>query len=227
MRRRPVVTARSWRAGALLTTILLLSACGSSASRSHVDPVASRPVASHSRAVTTTTAADSEKTPNPAVPAAWLADPGPASQIGRGPIPKPKLLGLVQYLENQVAASYAAGAPDQLYHYLAGTMLEGNRATINVLNGQDRRNHYAVTVNQVSVDTTDPTQVVLDMDADMTEDYFVNSTTGQVVAGGLPGPSHLDQELFLDYYPANHTWYWTGEQDLSDSDAGTDTGAGG
>jgi hypothetical protein len=58
----------------------------------------------------------------------------------------------------------------------------------------------------------------------MTTDYFENASTGQPVADGLPGPSSLDFLVFFDFNPANHTWYWTGEQNESNSGGSGSTG---
>lgn len=218
--------ARLSRLGTLTLSgmaVASLSACGSS-SGDHLTASHSGGDATATTTSTTAISASSVGAGPVAVSAALLADPGLPSQLGRAPIAQTKLVALVQYLEDHVADAYAHGDPDELYHYLAGTMLTGNRGTINVLNGQKKRNVFQVRVNSVTVDTTDPNQIVADMDADLTRNYFVDAKSGAVLSGGLPGPSHVDFELFLDYYPANHTWYWTGEQDQS---SGGGTGGSG
>ena len=201
-------------AGAAALSVAL-TACGGTGG--HHSPVSS----GHTGSTTTSTSTAASKV---TVSAALLADAGLPSQLGPAPIAQPKLTALVQYLEDHVALAYAHGNADELYHYLAGTMLTGNRATINVLNGQKRRNDFKVRVNTVTIQNSDPDQVVVDMDGDLTQNYFVDAASGAVLAGGLPGPSHIDFQLFLNYYPANHTWYWTGEQDQSSAGDGSDVG---
>src|SRR5580693_4165974 len=90
-------------------------------------------------AVSTTTASDlpigptTSPTPTTAppvhIPARDLADPALPSHLGSGKPSKATVKRLMQFFENRVSEAYATGNADALYHYLAGPMLSGNRAT--------------------------------------------------------------------------------------------------
>jgi hypothetical protein len=127
----------------------------------------------------------------------------------------------MQYFENHVASAFASGNANGLESYLAGSMLTGNKGTINVLNAQSRRNIYKIDVTSITINNNETDRVVFEMKGNMTEDYFENTTTNQQVADGLPGPSAVDFLVFLDFNPANHTWYWTGEQNYNTTTGST------
>jgi hypothetical protein len=151
------------------------------------------------------------------VPASALVDAGLPSQVGPAPLSTAVLTRLAQYFEDNVAAAYKAGDAGALYHYLAGPMLTGNRATINLLNSHNQRNVFEITVQSVTIDTSDADRVVFDMAGDMPINYFYDTTTKAPLDNGLSTAGPLDVEMFIDYNPANHTWYWTGEQNLDQS----------
>jgi hypothetical protein len=158
------------------------------------------------------------------VPLTAISDAGPPSQVGEGPLTAPVVKVLMQYFEDNVALAYSTGDAGALEHYLAGSMLTGNRGTINVLNAQNQRNVFKINVQSVSLDNDEKDRVVFDMKGAMVTDYFENTATNQPVANGLPGPSAVDFLVFIDFNPANHTWYWTGEQNLSNSADGSSAG---
>ncbi len=133
----------------------------------------------------------------------------------------------MQFFEDHVSQAYSVGNADALKPYLAGSMLTGNKGTINVLNGQNKRNIYQINVASVSLDNDEADRVVFDMTGNMVTDYFENTATKQPVANGLPGPSSVDFLVFLDFNPNNKTWYWTGEQNLSTTGSGASTGTSG
>jgi hypothetical protein len=147
----------------------------------------------------------------PVISASALEDPGLPSQVGAGPLTEPVVQQLMQYFEDRVTDAYSKGDADSLYHYLAGGMLTGNRATINVLNSQHKRNVLHVDVTSVQIGINQANRVTLDMTGQMTRNYFTDLTTGSTLVGGLPGPSKVSFMIFLDFNPTNHTWYWTGQ----------------
>jgi hypothetical protein len=207
--------------GASLTLGSLLTACDGS------------PTAAPSSSTTTTTTSTTTPRvdgPNPttttttevSIPLSAITDPGLPSTVGPGPLKSAQVKKLMQYFETNVAQAYATGNAAALKAYLAGSMLTGNTATINVLNTQSQHNVYSITVKSVSIDNNETDRVVFDMTGNMTADYFEDTKTNQPVADELPGPSAVDFLVFFDFNPANHTWYWTGEQNESDaSDGGT------
>jgi hypothetical protein len=160
------------------------------------------------------------------IPASEIADPGLPSQVGPAPLTTAVLTKLMQYFEDNVAQAYKAGDADALYHYLAGSMLTGNRATINLLDSRNQRNVYQITVQSVTLDTSDPDRVVFDMSGDMPINYFFDPTTNTPLDNGLSTAGPVDFEIFIDYNPANHTWYWTGEQNLDQSSSTPAAGTG-
>ncbi|HVW79548.1 MAG TPA: hypothetical protein VHB69_01230 [Mycobacteriales bacterium] len=167
--------------------------------------------------------------PGPVVPSspslslADIADPGLASHIGDGKLTVAQVRQLMQFFENKVSAAYAHGDADALDHYLAGPMLSGNRATINLLNSQNKLNVYRIRVGKVTIETNEKTSVIFDMTGDMVLDYFLDSKTHKVLEHGLPGPSQVQFAVFFNENPKNHTWYWTGEKSETASDS---SGAG-
>jgi hypothetical protein len=148
----------------------------------------------------------------PTLSTADVADPGLPSTIGPGELTAAQVKELAQYFEDKVSAAYADGDADALDHYLAGPMLSGNRATINVLNSQNKLNVYRIKVGKVTIETNDTHSVIFDMTGDMVLNYFVDSATHKVIDNGLPGPSQVQFSVFFDENPKTHTWYWTGEK---------------
>ena len=216
------------RSGLLLIVVLgaglLASACGSSPSHPSTSASTSRtttsgPATKIDGPTTTTT-----PTTYASVPLASIADSGLPSTVGAGPLKAQTAKTLMQYFENKVAQDYASGNADDLGHYLAGSMLDGNKGTVNVLNKQGQRNIFKIAVTSVTMDSNNKDRVVFDMLGNMTTDYFENVSTGQPVANGLPGPSSLHFLVFLDFNPTNHTWYWTGEQNESNAGGTGSTG---
>jgi hypothetical protein len=208
----------------------LITACSSATP--HSAPSASKslmvgPPAPH----TTTTTADPSKgnsattTTDVSVPLSAIADAGLPSKVGPGPLKAPQVKLLMQFFENHVAQDFANGDATGLQTYLAGTMLTGNKGTINVLNSQSRRNIYNIDVTKVIINNNETDRVVFEMKGNMTVDYFEDSTTKQPVANELPGPSAVDFLVFLDFNPANHTWYWTGEQNYNTTDGASSGGS--
>jgi hypothetical protein len=145
------------------------------------------------------------------IPAQQLADPGLPSQVGPGPLPVGVVTQLMQYFEDKVAAAYADNDADSLYRYLAGNMLTGNRASVNLLRSQGKRNVFAIAVTTVDVSDNEHDRITFDLTAQETQNYFVD-TTSSTLDAGLPGPSTLYFLIFLDFNPGNGTWYWTGAQ---------------
>jgi len=168
----------------------------------------------HPAAKATATANSSTRA---SIPVTLLADPGLPSHVGAGPLSAPVATQLMQYFEDHVAQAYAANNADSLYGVLAGPMLTGNRATINLLASQHRRNVLHVAVDTVTIDTADKTRTVLDMNGQLTNNRFFDTTTGQPLVGGTSQGGPVNFQVFLDYNPNNNTWYWTGEQDLNKS----------
>jgi hypothetical protein len=214
--------------GLTLGATVLLSACGGGAP-SHLATKAT----SNKMATTTTTgpagppAPPTTTTTEVNIPLSAIADSGLPSKIGPGPLKAPVIKELMQYFENQVATAYGTGQANSLESYLAGPMLTGNRATIEVMNGQDRRNVFKIDVGSISIDNNETDRVVFDMKGEMTTDYFENTQSNQLVADGLPGPSSVDFMVFLDFNPHNRTWYWTGEQNEDTSSSSGSTGSAG
>jgi hypothetical protein len=205
---------------ALTAAGILVSACSSaptksaSSTASSTTAVTDGPTGPAPTASTSTTS-----TTEVSIPLSAITNTGLPSQVGPGPIAAAKVKSLMQYFENHVAQEYANGDADGLESYLAGSMLTGNRGTINVLNSQSRRNIYNIDVTKVIINNNESDRVVFEMKGNMTVDYFEDATTKQPVADGLPGPSAVDFLVFLDFNPANHTWYWTGEQNYSTTGA--------
>jgi hypothetical protein len=217
----------SRRTAALLLTLTAtgsaLAACSSSSppvaapTTSTTEAPITGPVAPTTTTVASGSGSSSTTTTQVSVPLSAITDTGLPSQVGPGPLKTAKVKSLMQFFENHVAAAYASGDPNGLQSYLAGSMLTGNKATINVLNGQSRRNIYKINVTKIIMNANESDRVVFEVKGSMTEDYFENSTTNQPVADELPGPSSVDDLVFLDFNPANHTWYWTGEQNYNAS----------
>jgi hypothetical protein len=182
------------------------------------------PVAPSTPSTSTSPGTSTTPTTDISVPLSAIADSGLPSHVGVGPLKAPVLKQLMQFFENEVSQAYSNGDAGSLEHYLAGSMLTGNRGTINVLNAQSQRNIYKINVKSVSLDNNEANRAVFDMKGNMVTDYFENTTTNQQVANGLPGPSTVDFLVFFDYNTKNHTWYWTGEQNLSSTASGASAG---
>jgi hypothetical protein len=158
----------------------------------------------------------------PPLSTAEVADPGLPSTIGPGKLTVAQVKQLAQYFEDKVSAAYADGDADALDHYLAGPMLSGNRATINLLNSQNKLNVYRIRVGKVTIETSGKNSVIFDLTGDMVLNYFVDAKTHKVLENGLPGPSQVQFAVFFNENPKNHTWYWTGEKsETGSSSSGT------
>jgi hypothetical protein len=148
----------------------------------------------------------------PKLGAQQVADTGLPSKVGAGKLSTPTIKRLMQFFEDKVSRAYATGDANALEHYLAGPMLTGNRATINYLASQHKRNVFRIKVESVKPQANTAHRIILDMTGDMTVNYFVDPRTRKVLNNGLPGPSQVAFTVFLDQNPATGTWYWTGEK---------------
>jgi hypothetical protein len=149
-----------------------------------------------------------------------VADNGLPSKVGSGKLSARTLKRLVQFFEDKVSRAYADGNPDALDHYLAGPMLSGNRATINLLTSRHRRNIFKIRVESVKPQSDQAHSAIVEMTGDMTLNYFADPRTHKVLDNGLPGPSQVQFIVFLNQNPATGTWYWTGEKSATSSTAG-------
>jgi hypothetical protein len=155
-----------------------------------------------------------------------VADTGLPSRVGGGKLSTPTIKRLMQFFEDKVSRAYATGNADQLTHYLAGPMLTGNRATIGLLSGKQKRNVFKIKVQSVTPETNEAHHLIFDMTGDMTVNYFFDPRTHKVLDNGLPGPSQVQFVVFLDQNPKTHTWYWTGEKAGADAESSTGTTTG-
>jgi hypothetical protein len=144
--------------------------------------------------------------------ASQVANPGLPSKVGAGKLSTPTIKRLAQYFEDKVSHAYATGNADALRHYLAGPMLTGNIATINLLNQKHRRNVFRIKVQSVKVVANTSHRIIFDLTGDMTVNYFFDPSTHKILNRGLPGPSQVQFTVFLDQNPKSGTWYWTGEK---------------
>ncbi|MBV9871401.1 MAG: hypothetical protein JO214_12355 [Frankiaceae bacterium] len=144
--------------------------------------------------------------------AAQVADHGLPSRVGPGKLSTPTIKRLVQFFEDKVSHAYATGNADALRHYLAGPMLTGNVATVNLLTQKHRRNVFRIKVQSVKPVANTENRIILDLTGDMTVNYFFDPATHKILDHGLPGPSQVQFTVFLDRNPKTHTWYWTGEK---------------
>jgi hypothetical protein len=156
----------------------------------------------------------------PELSAEQISDTGLPSHVGDGKLTTSQVKRLMQFFEDKVSEAYAHGDANALDHYLAGPMLSGNRATINLLNSQGKYNVFRIRVGKVTIETNEKNSVIFDMTGDMVLDYFVDSKTHQVLENGLPGPSQVQFAVFFNENPKTHTWYWTGEQSEANSSGG-------
>jgi hypothetical protein len=210
--------------------VVALAGCGSSGSEpgsSALAPV--RASAAPSTAAAPTPGSGVIAPAGASLSAEQVSDSGLASKVGAGKLSKPTIKALAQFFEDKVGNAYATGHPDELDHYLAGPMLSGNRATINLLAGKHKRDVFKIRVETVKPQTNEAHHVIFTMTADMTLDYFFNPQTKKILDGGLPGPSQVSFTMFFDQNPKTHTWYWTGEQSAASAGAsgsGPGSGAG-
>ena len=114
--------------------------------------------------------------------------------------------------EARLQAAYAAGDASHLGDFLAGPQLQGNSATINVLNGRHQRNVFHLEVDNTSIMSATGDRTVVSVHDHTTDNAFVDTTTGQTLNGGLPGPEAQSFVLFFDRNPHDGRWYWTGAQ---------------
>jgi hypothetical protein len=119
---------------------------------------------------------------------------------------------MVEDYEGRLQAAYAAGDASHLADFLAGPQLQGNTATINILNGRHQHNVFHLHVDDVSITTTAGDRIVASLQDHTTDNAFVDTTTGQALNGGLPGPEVQSFFLFFDRNPHDGRWYWTGAQ---------------
>lgn len=134
-----------------------------------------------------------------------------AAASGR-PLGPDAVRALVDDDEHRLADAYAAGDASRLGAFLAGPQLQGNAATIDVLNGRHQRNVFHVAVDAVSVLSGTGERTVVAVQDHTTDDVLVDTTTGQPLNGGLPGPEAQSFVLFFDRNPRDGRWYWTGAQ---------------
>jgi hypothetical protein len=152
-----------------------------------------------------------------------VADSGLPSKVGAGKLSTPTIKRLMQFFEDKVSHAYATGHANALTHYLAGPMLTGNRATINLLTSKQKRNVFRIKVQSVTPQTNQAHHLIFDMTGDMTVNYFFDPRTHKVLDNGLPGPSQVQLIVFLDQNPKTGTWYWTGEKAGADANSATST----
>jgi hypothetical protein len=193
-----------------------LVGCGSGTHQASPAPVVASPSAATASPVTPLA------TSAPVLSAQDVADPGLPSKVGAGKLSTPTIKRLMQFFEDKVSQAYATGHADVLDHYLAGPMLNGNRATISLLSSQHKRNVFKIRVESVKPQADQAHRVVFDMTGDMTLNYFFDPGTKKILDNGLPGPSQVQFLVFLDQNPKTGTWYWTGEQ--SDANQSGSTG---
>lgn len=119
---------------------------------------------------------------------------------------------MVEDYEGRLQAAYAAGDASHLAEFLAGPQLQGNTATINILNGRHQHNVFHLHVDNVSVTTQADDRIVATVQDHTTDNAFVDTASGQTLNGGLPGPEAQSFVLFFDRNPQDGRWYWTGAQ---------------
>ena len=119
---------------------------------------------------------------------------------------------MVEDYEGRLQAAYAAGDASHLGDFLAGPQLQGNTATINILNGRHQRNVFHLKVDDVSITTQADDRIVAAVQDHTTDNAFVDAASGQAVNNGLPGPEAQSFVLFFDRNPHDGRWYWTGAQ---------------
>jgi hypothetical protein len=117
--------------------------------------------------------------------------------------------------ERRLAEAYAAGDASHLPDFLAGPQLRGNAGTIAVLNGRHQRNVFHIVVDSASIMSGTGDRTVVAVHDHTTDNAFVDTTTGQTLNSGLPGPEVQSFVLFFDRNPHDGRWYWTGAQKQS------------
>jgi len=135
-----------------------------------------------------------------------------AASTSARPLSADAVRALVDDDERRLADAYAAGDAARLSGFLAGSQLRGNAATIDVLNGRHQRNVFHVTVDDATVLSASGDRMVVAVHDHTTDNAFVDTTTGQTLNGGLPGPEVQSFALFFDRNPHDGRWYWTGAQ---------------
>lgn len=119
---------------------------------------------------------------------------------------------MVEDYEGRLAAAYGAGDASHLGDFLAGPQLQGNTATINILNGRHQRNVFHLEVDSVSIMSAAGDRIVASLHDHTTDNAFVDTATGQTLNDGLPGAEVQSFTLFFDRNPHDGRWYWTGAQ---------------
>lgn len=130
----------------------------------------------------------------------------------RGPLTPAQVRDLVKYFEDRLAEAYAAGDTSHLAEFLAGPELTGITATITTLNNRHQRNIFHVVFDTLTITSADPDQAIFRLVDHTTDNHFIDTTTGQVINQGYPGPQAQAFTEFFSYKAADHTWYWTGAQ---------------
>ena len=153
-------------------------------------------------------------TSSPLVPAGPTAPATAAVNrtVPRGPLTPAQVRDLVKYFEDRLSEAYAAGDTSHLAEFLAGPELTGITATINTLNSRHQRNIFHVVFDTLTITSADPDQVIFRLVDHTTDNHFIDTTTGQVVNQGYPGPQAQAFTEFFSYKAADHAWYWTGAQ---------------
>jgi hypothetical protein len=205
--------------------VLGLAACGSSSGQAGPKPNATAVPTPGTSATPATPGSGVLAPAGASLSAEQVSDRGLASKVGPGKLPTKTIKALAQFFEDKVSNAYATGNAGALDHYLAGPMLSGNRATINLLAAKHKRDVFKIRVETVKAQTNEAHHVIFTMTGDMTLDYFFNPQTKKILDGGLPGPSQVSFTMFFDQNPKTHTWYWTGEQ-AAGSATGSASGSG-
>ncbi|MBV8980170.1 MAG: hypothetical protein JO086_04655 [Acidimicrobiia bacterium] len=128
------------------------------------------------------------------------------------PLSVAQVRAMVEDYEGRLQAAYASGDPSHLADFLAGPQLQGNTATINILNDRHQHNVFHLHVDDVSITSQADDRIVAAVQDHTTDNAFVDTATGQAVNGGLPGPEAQSFVLFFDRNPHDGRWYWTGAQ---------------
>jgi hypothetical protein len=194
---------RRWRdavaaAGGPVLVAALLAGCdgGGSAASSASPPTASSPRAQASGALTTATPSGPAPTPG--------INTRPPGQLDAA-----ACRALIVDFDERLSQAYGAGDPTHLDGFLAGVELSGHTAAINQLDAKHLRNVFHVQFDSLQITSSTAQRVVFTLSDHTTDNHFVDTTTGQVINQGFPGPAAQSFTIFLDYNPQNRTWYWT------------------
>ena len=180
---------------AVIAAASALAACGSEAS----PPAASGPTGATSPSLVPA---------GPTAPATAAVN----RAMPRGPLTPAQVRDLVKYFEDRLSEAYAAGDTSHLVEFLAGPELTGISGTITTLNNRHQRNIFHVVFDTLTIMSAEPDQTIFRLVDHTTDNHFIDTTTGQVVNQGYPGPQAQAFMEFFSYNDANHTWYWTGAQ---------------